>query len=287
MKEIVVISGKGGTGKTSVMASLAYCAEKSVLADCDVDAADLHLLLQPDNQKTEDFISGVAPELNPDQCIQCGKCIDVCVFNAISEEFKIQPFDCEGCGVCAHFCPADAIELRRRHCGEWYQSETRLGPMVYARLFPAEENSGKLITLLRKTARDLAQKEGLELILIDGSPGIGCPVISSVTNADFLVIVTEPSVSGIHDLQRVCDLIDHFGLKAGIVINKANLDEIMKQRIYDLSAEIKVPVIGELPYDLVFTQAMVQGKILMEFSEGGISEKIKAIYKQIMHQLKD
>lgn len=285
MKEIVVISGKGGTGKTSVMASLAHCAQPVVMADCDVDAADLHLLLQPDVQETKDFVSGVKPVLNPDACIQCGKCIDVCEFDAISDDFVIHPLDCEGCGVCAHFCPTDAIQLEDRLCGEWHQSKTRLGPMVHARLFPAEENSGKLITLLRKTAKELAEKAGLELILIDGSPGIGCPVISSVTNADYLVIVTEPSVSGIHDLKRVCDLIKHFKLKAGIIINKADLDEGMKETIYALSSEIDVPVLGELPYDLVFTQAMVEGKILMEYAEGAIPEKIKEIYQKITREL--
>ncbi len=285
MKEIVVISGKGGTGKTSITASLAALFKKTIIVDCDVDAADLHLLLQPDVLEQKSFISGVEPVLDKETCIECGQCREVCVFDAISENFEIQSAHCEGCGVCAHFCPEKAIQLKDRECGEWYLSNTRFGSMVHARLGIAEENSGKLVTLLKKEAKKLAEKQNEELILVDGSPGIGCPVISSLTGADLILIVTEPTVSGVHDLTRVLDLVDHFKLKAGVIVNKSDLNPVKTDEIEQFVKNRHHELFGKICYDPVFTQAMIQGKTLVEYDKGTILKSLKAIHQKLEQKL--
>ena len=220
VKELVVISGKGGTGKTSIVASFAALTEKVVLADCDVDAADLHLVLEPKVMRRESFSGGKRARIRTEHCIACGKCEALCQFDAIDfdgpsngkldKTFRIDPIACEGCGVCAWFCAENAIEFAPAVNGEWYVSDTRHGPMVHAKLGIAEENSGKLVSTVRKEAGAIAQQRGLELVLIDGSPGIGCPVIASITGADLVLIVTEPTLSGLHDLGRVADVARHF-----------------------------------------------------------------------------
>ncbi len=286
MKEVVVISGKGGTGKTTITASLAALWKDKVIADCDVDAADMHLLLDPTIQQKSDFYSGVEAVIDGDRCTQCGKCLDVCRFHAITPDFVVDSLACEGCGVCPYFCPMDAISLVERHSGEWYVSETRFGPMVHARLGIAEENSGKLVSLIRKKAKELAEQRGLDLILADGSPGIGCPVISSITGASLVVIVTEPTVSGVHDMDRVLGLAKHFQIPAVMVINKYDLNEEMTQITEARAKEYVAPVLGRIPYDPVVTRAMVQGKTVVEFQDGAVAQAIEEIGQKLWQKVK-
>ena len=219
MREMIVISGKGGTGKTSLMAAFASLAENKVLCDADVDAADLHLIMEPEIIKRSNFKSGHSAVVHAAKCTECGLCRYLCRWQAISPNFEVDPISCEGCGVCVYFCPEQAIDFPENTCGEWFISNTRLGPMVHARLGIAEENSGKLVTLVRREARKLAEEKGLDLILTDGPPGVGCPVIASIGGADAILIVTEPTVSGRHDMQRVAQLAAHFKVPAMICIN--------------------------------------------------------------------
>ncbi len=285
MREVVIISGKGGTGKTTLTASLAALWKDKVIADCDVDAADLHLLLKPKIQKKSDFYSGVRAVIDQETCTQCGACRDVCKYGAISEDFVLSEVDCEGCGVCFYFCPADAISLQDRRSGEWYLSETRFGPFVHARLGIAEENSGKLVSLIRRQAKLLAEDQGFDTILVDGSPGIGCPVISSITGASLVVIVTEPTISGVHDMERVLGLSEHFQIPATVVINKADLNEEMSKKIETLAGEQGVSVLGWIPYDSLVTQAMVQGKTVIEFNQGPATRAIRDMGQKLFKRM--
>ena len=287
MKEVVVISGKGGTGKTTLTACLAALWEDKVVADCDVDAADLHLLLQPDIQKQSDFFSGVLAVIDPELCTECGQCREVCKSEAISSDLIVDPVACEGCGVCAFFCPVDAISLEARRSGEWYLSETRFGPMVHAKLGIAQENSGKLVSLIRRQAKLLAEDRGLNRILVDGSPGIGCPVISSITGASLVVVVTEPTISGVHDMERVLGLSQHFGISAVIVINKADLNEAMSRRIEATAGGQGVPVLGRIPYDTVVTRAMVAGKTVVEYDGNGVAEVIREMSDRLLSMIEE
>lgn len=286
MREVVIISGKGGTGKTTLTASLAALWQNKVLVDCDVDAADLHLLLQPEIQKKSDFYSGVRPVIDPELCNRCGKCIEVCKFQAITSDFAVNEIDCEGCAVCYFFCPIEAISMKDRHSGEWYLSETRYGPLVHARLGIAEENSGKLVSLLRRQAKILAEDRGMDTILVDGSPGIGCPVISSITGATLVVVVTEPTISGVHDTDRVFNLTDHFQIPASVVINKADLNEEMSQKIEAEAARRGAALLGRMSYDPVVTRAMVRGKTLVEFDGGSVKNEIQEIGKKLWARIK-
>ena len=282
MREIVIISGKGGTGKTTLTASLAALWKNKVIADCDVDAADLHLLLDPDIQKTNPFKSGVEAVIDRDVCTECDKCREVCKYEAISSDYVVNKIDCEGCAVCYYFCPANAITLKEPQCGEWYLSETRFGPLVHARLGIAEENSGKLVSLIRTQARQLAEERGFDTILVDGSPGIGCPVISSITGASLVVVVTEPTVSGSHDMERVMGVARHFKIPAVVVINKSDLNAEMSREIMLKVSELNCPVIGHIPYDSDVTHAMVQGKTVVEFSNGPLKTSIEKIGDEII-----
>lgn len=267
MRELVIISGKGGTGKTSLTAAFAALAENSVLCDADVDAADLHLLMQPEVRQRSDFMGGSKAHINPGLCTGCGTCSSLCRFDAISERLTVDPIRCEGCGVCVDFCPAAAIEFPVQRCGEWYISDTRFGAMVHARLGIAEENSGKLVSLVRKQARQLAEERGSDLILTDGPPGIGCPVIAAIGGATAVVIVVEPTVSGLHDMERVLDLAAHFRVPGMVCVNKFDLNLEMTEAIERLATERNVSLLGRLPFDPVFTRAMVAGKTLLEFGE--------------------
>jgi MinD superfamily P-loop ATPase len=265
MKELIVLSGKGGTGKTSVMAAFATLAKNKVLCDADVDAADLHLITAPDVQKKTAFQSGNTAIINKDQCTECGLCRELCRWNAIRHTFEVDSITCEGCGVCVYFCPEEAIDFPVNTCGEWFISNTRFGPMVHARLGIAEENSGKLVTLVRKEARNLAELNGLGLILTDGAPGIGCPVIASIGGASAVLIVTEPSISGKHDMERVAELAAHFQVPAMVCINKYDINAEITQDIEAFAKKKNLLVVGKIPFDPVFTRSMVQGTTIFEF----------------------
>ena len=256
MDEILIISGKGGTGKTSLTAAFAHLAKNHVICDLDVDAPDMHLILKPENTRSHDFISGHEAMIVEEKCESCGTCLEMCRYDAIVNEgdrYFIDPLKCEGCKVCVEFCPAKAIDFPDRHCGSWFLSDTRFGPMIHAQLFPGEENSGLLVSLLRKQAKEMAGKKGLDLILSDGTPGIGCPVIASLSGVSLAVIVTEPTPSGRHDLERVADLCAHFRIPAGIIINKCDLNEKEAATIEKFAADKELcisavcPMIRPLP----------------------------------------
>ena len=267
IREIVIVSGKGGTGKTSLAAAFAALAKNGILCDADVDAADLHLLMQPEVKERTDFMGGSKAVINPDLCTGCGTCRTLCRFDAISDRYEVDPIRCEGCGVCVDFCPEQAIDFPVQRCGEWYISATRFGPMVHARLGIAEENSGRLVSLVRKETRQLAEERGLDLILTDGPPGIGCPVIAAIGGATALVIVVEPTVSGIHDMERVVDLAAHFRVPGLVIVNKYDLNVEMTEAIEQLAVQRNLVVLGRVPFDPVFTRSMVQGQTLFEYGE--------------------
>jgi MinD superfamily P-loop ATPase len=281
MKELVVISGKGGTGKTTILASFAALAGRSVLADCDVDAPDLHLLLHPKIHAQAEFRAGQVAHIDEERCLQCGRCREVCRFGAITPEFSVEPLDCEGCGACRVVCPAEAIELRERVAGAWFRGQTKYGPMVYARLRPAEENSGKLVALVRKEARVQAERDGIELLLTDGPPGIGCPVIASLGNADLALVVTEPTPSGIHDLERVLTLCRHFRVPAMVCVNKFDLNPGLDDDIRAFCAQAQVAVTASIPFDESVTRAIQQGVPLVEYDRGAASRAVAVIWEQL------
>jgi MinD superfamily P-loop ATPase len=286
MKEIVIISGKGGTGKTSIIAAFASLVENKVLCDADVDAADLHLIMDPEVKEHHDFESGHTAIINQDKCTECGLCRDLCRWDAISEDFVVDSIECEGCGVCYYFCPEKAIDFPLNTCGEWYLSETRFGPMAHARLGIAEENSGKLVTLIRQEGKKLAEKNNLDLLLTDGPPGIGCPVIASLGGATAVLIVTEPTVSGRHDMERVAELAAFFKIPAMMCVNKFDLNPSAGEAIEAFARERDISVIGRVPFDPVFTKAMVQGKTIVEFdsqSEGCVA--VKSIWETVAQRL--
>jgi len=280
VQEIVVLSGKGGTGKTVVLASFAALSQSKVLCDCDVDAADLHLLLRPTVRETHEFWGRPVADINLQQCSGCGLCLEVCRFGAI-EDLRVNPLACEGCGLCARVCPLDAISMRDRLAGHWYVSRTRYGLLVHARLRAAQENSGKLVMAVRKRARELAQEMNARYILSDGPPGIGCPVISSLSGASMALIVTEPSLSGIHDLERVLGVCRHFGVSPLVCVNKYDLSEENSRRIEDHCGDVGVEVVGRIPFDPDVTRAIVQGLPVVETSVGAAAREIRALWEAI------
>ena len=286
MKELVILSGKGGTGKTSLTAAFASIAENSVLCDADVDAADLHLLMHPDVREKTDFMGGSIAKIDTEKCTMCGQCIDLCRFDAISEDFVVDEIDCEGCGVCVDLCPEQAIDFPVVKCGEWFISDTRFGAMVHARLGIAEENSGKLVTLVRQEAKKLAEAKHMELIITDGPPGVGCPVIASVGGATALLAVTEPTVSGVHDMQRLLELAAHFKVPSMVCVNKFDLNMEQTAAIETLAAEKGIPFVGKIPFDPEFVKSMVVGKTILEYrQEGELSSTVKQIWKRIQENL--
>lgn len=262
MKEIVVLSGKGGTGKTSLLGSMACLAENKVLADCDVDAADLHLLLDPVPRSENAFRSGVKARVVAQECSGCGTCHELCRFDAIemAGSAGVNTMACEGCGVCACFCPEQAIRLDKNHCGTWYISDTEYGPLVHAQLFAGEENSGKLVSFVKRQARQLAEESGAELMLVDGAPGIACPVIASLAGADLVLAVTEPTLSGWHDLERVLSLTDHFRIQTFVCLNKWDLNPQMAEALTSSCRARGVEVLGRIPFDAAVVQAQLQGR---------------------------
>ncbi len=291
MKEIVIISGKGGTGKTSITASFAALAKNAVLADCDVDAADLHLITGPREKSRESFSGGKLARIKPGYCTACGKCQELCRFDAVffdgpgngahPRTFRIDPIRCEGCGVCAWFCAEDAIVFEPAVNGTLYISETRFGPMAHARLGIAEENSGKLVTRVRTTAKEIAERESRELIIIDGSPGIGCPVIASLTGADLVIAVTEPTLSGRHDLERVIGLAEHFDIPAAVIVNKWDINERIAGDIREFIAGKNVVDAGRVRYDRAFSEALMKRKSVVEHTDTGPSEDIREAWETV------
>jgi MinD superfamily P-loop ATPase len=285
MRELVIISGKGGTGKTSVTASFAVLADRPVIADCDVDAADLHLVLSPRVNERHSFRSGHEAVIREKDCSGCGICRDYCRFDAVerndeSGAYTIDPVACEGCGVCVRFCPEHAIDFPETVCGEWMVSDTRCGPMVHAQLGVAAENSGKLVSTVRREARRIALMDNRSIILVDGPPGIGCPVIASLTGASQVLVVTEPTVSGEHDLERVLSLTNHFEIPTTICVNKWDLNPEMTQRIEDKARRSGADIAGRIRYDRAVTQAQIQAKAVVEIT-APCAEDIQAIWKQL------
>ena len=281
MKELVIISGKGGTGKTSITAALASLAEKIVLADCDVDAADLHLVLCPRIVKQENFWGGKLARIDLQRCTECGRCREVCRFEAITTDYVVDAIACEGCGVCVWNCPVAAISFEPRQSGVWYFSETSRGPMVHATLGIAEENSGKLVTVVRREARQQAENRGAELLLVDGPPGTGCPVIAAIGGADEVLIVTEPTVSAIHDMYRVWQLARHFQVHALLCINKWDLNEELTGSIEKFAAENGLPVVGKISFDRQVTQAQVAGKTVFELGDYKLQDEFLELWQNI------
>jgi len=280
MKEVVVLSGKGGTGKTSIVGSLAAITQSKVLADCDVDAADLHLLLQPVTQQKHEFWSGQVAVIDEEKCTQCGLCQEVCRFDAIND-FRVDSIACEGCGFCFHICPDEAIIMRENLSGHWFISETKYGHLVHARLGIAQENSGKLVALVRQQARLLAEKQGFNYIISDGPPGIGCPVISSLSGANLALLVTEPTLSGMHDLERVLGVCHHFGVPAIVCINKYDINEDNTRQIENYCLGQGVEVAAKIPFDNVVTEALVQGLPVVEYSQGKVTQDIESLWERI------
>jgi len=295
MKEVTVISGKGGTGKTSLVASFATLASNVILADCDVDAPDLHLIMKPSVRRRENFSGGSKARIKYGYCTACGKCEELCRFNAVffdgpgngtcPKTFRIDLIACEGCGVCAWFCDHDAIEFKPAVNGQWFVSDTRYGPMVHARLNIAEENSGKLVTLVRDLAVEIAKRDKLTTIIIDGSPGIGCPVIASITGAALVVAVTEPTLSGSHDLGRVIELSEHFRIPMGVVVNKWDLNSQMTETIEDMARSKSVELFGRVRYDRAVTEAMVREQSIVEYSHSAVADDVAEIWGKVSERL--
>lgn len=286
MKEIVIISGKGGTGKTSITASYAYLGGKDiVVADCDVDAADMHLLMKPDFKISEDFYSGELAKINQDECINCGKCADVCRFDAIpiiNNQYIVDPLNCEGCGYCARVCPTDAITNESLNVGKSYISTTKVGnTMVHARLGIGVDNSGKLVAKVKNEAKKIAEESKKDFIVVDGSPGIGCPVVSSLSGANFVVLVTEPSVSGLHDLKRVYQLVKKFKIKAGCIINKFDINKNVTEEIKEFLDKENIVHLVNLPYNEDFTKAMTIGQTIVEYDQNELSKLVASSWEKV------
>jgi MinD superfamily P-loop ATPase len=282
MKQLTILSGKGGTGKTSIAASFAVLARTAVVADCDVDAPDLHMLLHPEVIEMQQFRGSQVAVINEAQCIQCGLCREKCVFDAITDDLVVDAIVCEGCNVCKIVCPTNAITLAGRVSGNAYISKTKYGFMSHAILHPGESNSGKLVTLVRQNAKILGEKEKRDLIMIDGSPGIGCPVIASITGVDAAVVVTEPTLSGINDLERVLRLLDHFNVTPFVCVNMYDVNVDNTNKILSFCRENGICILGIIPFDSVVTQAMVNGKTVVEYSpESSVSREIKAMWNKL------
>ncbi|HHY47273.1 MAG TPA: P-loop NTPase [Firmicutes bacterium] len=308
-RELLVISGKGGTGKTSIVGAFATLAKNKVLADCDVDAADLHLLLKPVAREAHEFCGSRKAVIDQGRCAGCGRCEQVCRFHAVtgpdepkgnhgdiyygpndnsaSPSYTINPIYCEGCAVCYHACPHGAIEMEDHLSGHWFVSDTPYGPLVHARLGIAEENSGKLVAEVREASKAIAEEHGLDYIIIDGPPGIGCPVISSMSGIDLALVVTEPTISGLHDLTRALELAQHFGVRAAVCINKHDLDQRKSMEIEDYCRGEGIEVLGRIPFDEDVVRALINGIPVIDYGEGPAVEAMKAIWEKLEHILKE
>ncbi|MDD2558620.1 MAG: ATP-binding protein [Desulfuromonadaceae bacterium] len=297
MKELIVISGKGGTGKTSLTAAFCHLASKlahgCVCADCDVDAADLHLILSPEVEQSQTFTSGHEATIRQEDCTACGLCKEYCTFDAIIQEqdgtFRVDPYACEGCKVCVEFCPVQAIDFPSAECGIWNISTTRFGKMVHARLHIGAENSGKLVSLVRQQAREIAAQQGAKLVIVDGPPGIGCPVIASITGADAVLIVTEPSVSGLHDFERVAQLCRHFNIPAYLCINKYDINPAQGDAISTLAEQRNIPTLARINHDHAFTAAQIERKTITEYlrtdAADSATSQVRALWETLSQHL--
>jgi len=310
MKQLVILSGKGGTGKTTVAAALAHLASQEmpiVLADADVDAANLELVLSPQVRETHDFIGGQVAIIDPALCTACGICAEVCRFEAISEirrqgdketrrpsppplvsaspPLRVDPIACEGCASCFYQCPVEAIRMEDQVAGRWFRSDTPFGPLFHAHLFAGQENSGKLVTLVKQQARLLALDSGADLLIVDGPPGIGCPVIAASAGADLALLVVEPTVSGIHDLGRILATTNHFGVPALVCINKADINPSRAEEISTFCAVQGITLVGQVPYDTVVTKAMVRGLPVTAFSDGPVSQALRQLWARTREAL--
>jgi MinD superfamily P-loop ATPase len=285
MKQLVILSGKGGTGKTVLSACFAVLASNKVMADCDVDASNLYLLLHPEIQETHPFFGMNKARIDAEKCTSCRQCEEVCRFDAIHQtqtgDFWVDRISCESCGICSLICPADAIPMEKNQSGEWYVSRTSYGPFVHAKLGIGEENSGKLVTEVRKNAKELAEKNGMEWVIVDGPPGIGCPVIASLSGADLTLVVTEPTPSGMHDMKRVIQVASHFGTKTACCINKYDLNVTNTEKIQDWCSQNSVPVVGKIPYDDFVTKSLTQGKPLVEYTDNPTTKAIRNSWENL------
>jgi MinD superfamily P-loop ATPase len=294
VKQVVVLSGKGGTGKTTVAAALAHLAsleESIVLVDADVDASNLELLLSPEERERHAFFSSKVAVIDPELCEACGRCQEVCRFDAVlapeadGEAFSIDPVACEGCAVCLFQCPGEAIHMEEPQDGLWFLSDTRFGPLLHAHLFAGQENSGKLVAEVRQRAAAIAREDGQAYAIIDGPPGIGCPVIAATTGTDLALIVTEPTVSGIHDLERILGVAEHFGVPALVCINKYDINLQKSREISDYCTALGIEVVGRVPFDTVVTEAMVQGKPITAYEDGSVSRELGQVWQLVRERL--
>jgi MinD superfamily P-loop ATPase len=288
MKEIVVLSGKGGTGKTSLTAVFSALMSRSVLVDCDVDAANLHLLLHPEIEERHEFIAGAKAQVDTSACQGCDVCSEVCRFDAIrgGRPVRVDSLRCEGCGVCVRVCPTGAISLIAQTCGEWFRSRTGGGTLFHARLIPGQDNSGRLVATLRQAARTHAASIGADWILVDGPPGAGCPVISSLTGADYVVLVTEPTVSGFSDLERAAAVADHFRVPTGIIINKADINSEVTGRIEEYAVASRRDVLGRIAYDSAFTKAQRAGAVVLEAAPARLRESLENVWGAVKRSVR-
>jgi MinD superfamily P-loop ATPase len=292
MKQLVILSGKGGTGKTTVAAALAHLAAQEtsiVLADADVDAANLELVLDPTRLEVHDFFSGQVAVIDADICTACGRCAEVCRFDAVLSDdvaYRVNSIDCEGCASCHYQCPAEAIQMVEPQAGQWFRSDTRFGPLFHAHLFAGQENSGKLVTLVKQQGRLLALDAGAEFLIVDGPPGIGCPVISASAGADLALLVVEPTVAGVHDLERILGTTRHFGVPALVCINKIDVNPARTAEIVAYCRQQDILVVGQVPYDTVVTRAMVQGQPVTAYEPGGaVTLALQDVWEQMRTML--
>jgi len=285
IKQLAIVSGKGGTGKTTIAAAFASLAKNKVMVDCDVDAADLYLLLRPKVLKQEKYFGGRSPRVDLDKCTQCGLCTELCRFHAI-ENGVVDYVSCEGCGFCSHICPEDAITMEEAFSGDWFVSDTPYGPFVHARLGIGEENSGKLVTVVRKKATEITKEKGLDLILIDGPPGIGCPVTASMTGVDLVLAVTEPTLSGIHDLERILKLAEHFKIPSAVCINKFDINLENTDRIAAYCEKNGSKIIGKIPYEPKVVEALVNRKTVIEYPCNEIQGIVHQMWEEVETFLK-
>ncbi len=316
MKQLVILSGKGGTGKTSIAAAFAHLAsqnglaDKVILADADVDAANLELVLQPRLLEQQDFKGGKVAVIDQETCASCGDCQAVCRFDAIfphpqpfsqgakgappsplgrgvgGEGYRVDPIACDGCAACVYQCPTQSITMQEQIAGKFYFSESRYGPLYHARLFPGQENSGKLVTLVKQRARLQALNEGRELVIVDGPPGIGCPVISAVSGASLALIVAEPTVAGVHDMRRVLQTVQHFGVRAMVAINKADVYPAGTEEIESFCRGNGIETVGRIPFDLTVASAMVAGEAVTAYRpEAAVSVAIRQVWERVLSSL--